>query len=431
MDKPGVPLQGAYTTAVVRELIGGWRLTHQTVALVPTMGSLHRGHLSLMQVAREHADRVVCSIFVNPIQFGPGEDFAAYPRSLADDEMLLQEQGLADLVFAPDEGDIYPFGIDAAVKVSVPQLSTELCAASRPGHFDGVASVVLRLLGIVTPDVMALGEKDYQQLVMLRRMVRDLQLPVKVVGGSIQRERDGLAMSTRNRYLSPAERKVAPRLHVELKRLRKSLRNGGKRFARPGDKSGASAGERGFRSGLCRGAPGRGPHSAEWTGPVERWLYRCRRGVAGQRAVDRQSQDLRDALKRLKARIHAAPTPTPRARVPFLRNDFPAPSARRRRRALSARFPGRQPGSSATFRSRPGAVRFPRVPASHSASLQRNSVTSSASSSPWRGVKSASALGVANLFHGHTIWQSSQPKIRLPMAARYSTGMLPRNSIVR
>ena len=226
MDKPGVPLQGAYTTAVVRELIGGWRLTHQTVALVPTMGSLHRGHLSLMQVAREHADRVVCSIFVNPIQFGPGEDFAAYPRSLADDEMLLQEQGLADLVFAPDEGDIYPFGIDAAVKVSVPQLSTELCAASRPGHFDGVASVVLRLLGIVTPDVMALGEKDYQQLVMLRRMVRDLQLPVKVVGGSIQRERDGLAMSTRNRYLSPAERKVAPRLHAELKRLRTSLRNG-------------------------------------------------------------------------------------------------------------------------------------------------------------------------------------------------------------
>ena len=226
MDKPGVPLQGAYTTAAVRELIGGWRLTHQTVAVVPTMGSLHRGHLSLMQVAREHADRVVCSIFVNPIQFGPGEDFAAYPRSLADDEMLLQEQGLADLVFAPDEMDIYPFGIDAAVKVSVPQLSTELCGASRPGHFDGVASVVLRLLGIVSPDVMVLGEKDYQQLVMLRRMVRDLQLPVKVVGGSIQRERDGLAMSSRNRYLSPTERRLAPRLHAELKRLRKSLRNG-------------------------------------------------------------------------------------------------------------------------------------------------------------------------------------------------------------
>ena len=225
-DKPGVPLLGAYTTAAVRELIGGWRLTHQTVALVPTMGSLHRGHLSLMQVAREHADRVVCSIFVNPIQFGPDDDFAAYPRSLADDEMLLAKQGLADLVFAPDERDIYPFGIDSAVKVSVPRLSTELCGANRPGHFDGVASVVLRLLGIVNPDVMVLGEKDYQQLVLLRRMVRDLQLPVRVLGGSIQRERDGLAMSSRNRYLSAAERKLAPKLHAELKRLRKALRKG-------------------------------------------------------------------------------------------------------------------------------------------------------------------------------------------------------------
>ncbi len=226
MNKPGVPLQGAYTTAAVRELIGGWKLTHQTVALVPTMGNLHRGHLSLMRVAREHADRVVCSIFVNRIQFGPGEDFASYPRSLADDEMLLAEQGLADLVFAPDERDIYPYGLESAVKVSVPRLSAELCGANRPGHFDGVASVVLRLLGIVNPDVMVLGEKDYQQLVLLRRMVRDLQLPVKVIGGSIQRERDGLAMSSRNRYLSPAERKVAPRMHTELKRLRKSLRNG-------------------------------------------------------------------------------------------------------------------------------------------------------------------------------------------------------------
>ena len=226
MDKSGVPLQGAYTTAAVRELAGSWRLTHQTVALVPTMGDLHRGHLSLMKIAREHADRVICSIFVNPMQFGVGEDFASYPRSLAQDESLLAEQGLVDLVFAPDEKDIYPYGLQAAVKVAVPPLSNELCAANRPGHFEGVASVVLRLLGIVAPDVMVLGEKDYQQLVLLRRMVRDLQLPILVVGGSIQRERDGLAMSSRNRYLSAAERRKAPKLHDELKRVREALRQG-------------------------------------------------------------------------------------------------------------------------------------------------------------------------------------------------------------
>ena len=230
MDKQGVPLQGAYTTKAVRELVGSWRLTHQTVALVPTMGNLHEGHLSLMNVAREHADRVICSVFVNPTQFGAGEDFSAYPRSLADDEALLAGQGMVDLVFAPDEKDIYPFGVEAAVRVSVPQLRGELCAASRPGHFEGVASVVLRLLGIVAPDVMVLGEKDYQQLVVLRRMVRDLQLPVQVVAGSIQRERDGLAMSSRNRYLSADERRAAPKLHGELKRVRKALRQGEQDF---------------------------------------------------------------------------------------------------------------------------------------------------------------------------------------------------------
>lgn len=230
MEKQGLPLQGAYTTAAVRELVGSWRLTHQTVALVPTMGDLHQGHLSLMQLARERADRVVCSIFVNPTQFGAGEDFSSYPRSLAEDESVLARQGLADLVFAPDERDIYPFGLEAAVKVSVPQLSNELCAANRPGHFEGVASVVLRLLGIVAPDVMVLGEKDYQQLVLLRQMVRDLQLPVQVVAGSIHREQDGLAMSSRNRYLSAAERQLAPKLHGELKRVRDALRKGERDF---------------------------------------------------------------------------------------------------------------------------------------------------------------------------------------------------------
>ena len=226
MDEPRVALQGAYTTSAIRELVGAWRLTHQTIALVPTMGNLHEGHLSLMQVARAHADRVVCSVFVNPAQFGPDEDYSAYPRTLAEDEVLLEEQGVVDLVFAPEEEDIYPFGVEAAVKVAMPKLSGELCGAARPGHFDGVASVVLRLLNIVTPDVLVLGEKDYQQLVLLARMVRDLQLPVQVVPGSIQRERDGLAMSSRNRYLSDDERQVAPKLHVELERVRDALQEG-------------------------------------------------------------------------------------------------------------------------------------------------------------------------------------------------------------
>jgi len=226
MDEPRVPLQGAYTTSVIRELVGSWRLTHQTVALVPTMGNLHEGHLSLMSLASAHADRVVCSIFVNRTQFGPNEDFTAYPRTLAEDEAMLAEQGLVHLVFAPEEADIYPYGVENAVKVAMPALSTELCGANRPGHFDGVASVVLRLLNIVAPDVLVLGEKDYQQLILIQRMIRDLQLPVQVVPASIQREQDGLAMSTRNQYLNAEERQIAPRLHAELERVREALREG-------------------------------------------------------------------------------------------------------------------------------------------------------------------------------------------------------------
>ena len=226
LDEPRVPLQGAYTASAVRELVGSWRLTHRTVALVPTMGNLHEGHLSLMKHACSHADRVVCSIFVNRTQFGPSEDFSAYPRTLAEDEALLAGQGRVDLVFAPEERDVYPYGVSSAVKLAMPGLSSELCGASRPGHFDGVASVVLRLLNIVSPDVLVLGEKDYQQLILLKHMVRDLLLPVQVVSGSTQREEDGLAMSTRNQYLSAAERRVAPQLHAELQRVRRALKDG-------------------------------------------------------------------------------------------------------------------------------------------------------------------------------------------------------------
>ncbi|MED5535487.1 MAG: pantoate--beta-alanine ligase [Pseudomonadota bacterium] len=226
MNESRVPLQGAYTMSAIREMVGSWRLTHQTVALVPTMGNLHKGHLSLMVDARSRADRVVCSIFVNPAQFGPEEDFSLYPRTLAEDEALLAEQGIVDLVFAPEERDVYPFGAENMVGVTMPELSSQLCGASRPGHFDGVASVVLRLINMISPDVLILGEKDYQQFVLLKRMIKDLQLPIQVVSAPIQREKDGLAMSTRNQYLTADERRVAPKLHAELERVRNLLREG-------------------------------------------------------------------------------------------------------------------------------------------------------------------------------------------------------------
>ena len=230
LNESRVPLQGAYTMSAIREMVGSWRLTHQTVALVPTMGNLHKGHLSLMVDARSRADRVVCSIFVNPAQFGPEEDFSLYPRTLAEDEALLAEQGIVDLVFAPEERDVYPFGAENMVGVTMPELSSQLCGASRPGHFDGVASVVLRLINMVSPDVLILGEKDYQQFVLLKRMIKDLQLPIQVVSAPIQREKDGLAMSTRNQYLTADERRVAPKLHTELERVRNLLREGGQDY---------------------------------------------------------------------------------------------------------------------------------------------------------------------------------------------------------
>ena len=171
------------TACAVRDLVAGWRAQHQTVAVVPTMGNLHEGHLSLVRLARRIADRVVVTIFVNPTQFGPGEDFADYPRTLEEDRESLERSAPVDALFVPDEKEIYPFGTDEAVRLVMPSLSRELCGASRPGHFDGVASVVCRLLNVVGPDVLVLGRKDYQQLILLERLIVDLRLPVRVVPG--------------------------------------------------------------------------------------------------------------------------------------------------------------------------------------------------------------------------------------------------------
>jgi pantoate--beta-alanine ligase len=202
------------------------------VAFAPTMGNLHAGHMSLAALCAQTAPRVVMSIFVNPTQFGPSEDFAAYPRTLAADEAVIAAAGNVDLLFVPDTAEIYPFGLEQAVRVQLPALSRELCGASRPGHFDGVATVVCRLLNIVMPDVLFLGQKDYQQFVLMQRMIADLALPVELRMGPTQREPDGLALSSRNRYLGADERKRAPALYLALARVRERVLGGERDFAR-------------------------------------------------------------------------------------------------------------------------------------------------------------------------------------------------------
>lgn len=219
------------TASQLRETLAMWRSSHQSVALVPTMGNLHAGHLSLAELAAEHADRVVMTIFVNPIQFGVGEDFENYPRTLAEDRALIAESDVVDSLFVPDLAEIYPHGIDAAFRIKVPELGNELCGLTRPGHFDGVATVVLRLLNIVAPDMIVLGRKDYQQLVIIERMLADLRLPIAVVAGDTKRAGDGLAISSRNRYLTAAEREQAPLLHATLAKITKALAAGSKDYS--------------------------------------------------------------------------------------------------------------------------------------------------------------------------------------------------------
>jgi pantoate--beta-alanine ligase len=214
----------------LREQLGEWRRAGDRIALVPTMGNLHEGHLSLVRIAKQHADRVVVSIFVNPTQFAEGEDFDNYPRTLERDKLKLKKVS-AHLLFVPEVETMYPFGIDRATTVSVPALSQDLCGKFRPGHFDGVASVVCRLFGLVQPDIAVFGQKDYQQLLVIRRLAEDLNLQVKVIAGPTLREIDGLAMSSRNQYLTDDERRIAPKLHKVLSRTVAALQSGNRDFA--------------------------------------------------------------------------------------------------------------------------------------------------------------------------------------------------------
>lgn len=207
-----------------------WRAAGWRIAFVPTMGNLHEGHLDLVREAARRADRVVVSVFVNPLQFNDAADFERYPRTLNDDLRQLSKLNVA-AVFAPGEQAMYPEGRETVTRVEVPRLTAELEGAHRPGHFTGVATVVTKLFQAVLPDVALFGEKDYQQLLVVRKLAADLNLPLEIIGQPTRREADGLAMSSRNRLLSAQERQRAPRLFATLQQLAEQVRAGQKDFA--------------------------------------------------------------------------------------------------------------------------------------------------------------------------------------------------------
>ena len=206
-----------------------WRREAGSVAFVPTMGNLHEGHLALVREAAKRADQVVVSIFVNRLQFGQGEDFDRYPRTLEQDAAKLAGEGVA-VLFAPSEQELYPH-VAQQYNVEPPNLQNELCGAFRPGHFRGVATVVAKLFNIVEPDYACFGKKDYQQLVILQGMAADLNFRVEIVPVDIGRAADGLALSSRNQYLSEAERKQAPQLYRELQAVARAVENGNRDYA--------------------------------------------------------------------------------------------------------------------------------------------------------------------------------------------------------
>ena len=206
----------------LQDALASFRLAHQSVALVPTMGNLHEGHLQLVHTAKKHADAVLVTIFVNPTQFGANEDLDNYPRTLAEDIDKLDEIN-TNILFTPSVEDIYPQGGSHSTNVHVPQLTNLLCGAARPGHFDGVTTIVNKLFNMTQADVAIFGEKDFQQLTIIRRMVSDLNMPIRIIGEAIVRESDGLAMSSRNSYLSTTERNKAPLLYQTLVTVKAQL----------------------------------------------------------------------------------------------------------------------------------------------------------------------------------------------------------------
>lgn len=218
-----------HTVAGLRAVVKAYRKAEKSIAFVPTMGNLHQGHISLIENAKRRADVVAASIFVNPTQFGLNEDFDKYPRTLAADSALLAD-ARCDLLFAPDMREMYPDGQSQATTVHVSGITEILCGESRPGHFTGVATVVSKLFNIVQPDLALFGEKDYQQLAVIRQFTRELCFPVEVVGIPTVRAQDGLALSSRNGYLSADERRIAPQLYQTLCQLRQAILDGQRNY---------------------------------------------------------------------------------------------------------------------------------------------------------------------------------------------------------
>jgi pantoate--beta-alanine ligase len=243
----GGGLETATTIAQVRAQVTRWREAKQRIVFVPTMGNLHAGHVSLIDAARRHGQRFVASIFVNPMQFGPNEDFAHYPRTPTQDAKMLADAG-CDLLFSPEVGEIYPNGAANATRIEVPGISNILCGEFRPGHFEGVATIVAKLFHIVDPDVAIFGEKDFQQLTVIRRMVADLCLRVEIVGAPTVREGDGLAMSSRNQYLTPEERRLAPAIYRQLQQAVAALKSGVREYPRIEGTGRAALDGAGFRT---------------------------------------------------------------------------------------------------------------------------------------------------------------------------------------
>jgi pantoate--beta-alanine ligase len=236
-------MQVVHTQAALASALSGLQ---GRVGFVPTMGNLHAGHLALVDAARQCSDRVVASIFVNPLQFGPGEDFASYPRTLDADCAALERAGVA-VVYAPDGKDMYPDGPESVPGISVPyELAGDLEGRSRPGHFDGVATVVHRLFERVHPDVAVFGEKDYQQLLVIRWLVSEYDIPLELVGVPTVRDDDGLALSSRNQYLSPAERARAPVLYQVLQRCAAAVASGANDLVALAEECSAELGSAGF-----------------------------------------------------------------------------------------------------------------------------------------------------------------------------------------
>lgn len=212
-------------TTTLRQTIEAWRYQGERIALVPTMGNLHRGHLRLVEEAQRQAARVVVSIYVNPLQFGANEDFAAYPRTLDQDRTALESGGTA-LLFLPDNAVMYPNGLAASTQVAVPGLSDILCGAHRPGHFVGVTTVVAKFFNMVRPDVAVFGKKDFQQFILIKKMAQDLAMPIDILGVETERAANGLALSSRNGYLSNAEREQAAGIYRTLTAIAAQIRGG-------------------------------------------------------------------------------------------------------------------------------------------------------------------------------------------------------------